>query len=240
MATDRMGTARRAVTAFFDDQAAAQQAVDDLVAAKVDRHRITLVEGGASAAGEPVAGEPVPSHDKGVWQTVKDLFMADEDRHAYGEGLRRGGFLLSVTLSRNDGALVVEILDREGAIDMDARQADWELEGWNPARASADLRALSEGEVRTAVEPVGAVGPAFGSVHGSAAPALGPAASLPPEDVRAALEPAGAVGPAFAAGKATREPAPGEPARRVVRDTEAEGLRLRSYVESHDRPDPTR
>lgn len=230
MARDGLGTARRAVTAFFDDRAAAQQAVDDLVAAKVGRDRITLVEGGAA----PVAEEPVPTRDKGIWDTVKDLFMADEDRHAYGEGLRRGGFLLSVMLSGGDAARVVEILDREGAVDMDARQADWELEGWDPARASADLRSLSEPEVRAAVEPVGAVGPAFGTDAAGPVPGAG---VLPPEDVRAALEPAGAVGPAFGVGEA---PAGQAPRRTVVRDADAEGLRLRSYVESHEHLDTMR
>lgn len=214
MATGRMGTARRAVTAFFDDRAAAQQAVDDLVAAKVSRHSITLVEGGAA----PAASEPVPTSDKGIWSTVRDLFMADEDRHAYGEGLRRGGFLLSVMLSGSDAARIVEILDREGAVDMDARQGDWELEGWDPVRASADLETLGS----------------------SAAPAASaPSADAVPsaEAVRDAMEPAAPVGPAFGAGATPAR----EPARRTVkRDPDADGLRLRTYVESHDHPDAMR
>ena len=204
MARDGSATVRSAVTAFFDDRAAAQQAVDDLVAAKVARERITLVEGGAT----PMAVEPVPTRDRSVWDTVKDLFMADVDRHAYGEGLRRGGFLVSVMLGAGDAARVVEVLDREGAVDMDARQSDWELEGWDPVRASADLDALA-----------------------SAAPSAAPVDG----GVRAAVEPSAAVGPAFGKGEAPR---PGS--GRVVRDVEAEGLRLRTYVESHAPPDPAR
>ncbi len=128
-------TGRRAVTAFFDDRAAAQTAIDDLVAAGVARGRIILVEGGP----EPVAGEAVPSRDKGLWDAVKDLFRADEDRHAYGEGLRRGGFLLSVRTEAADQDGVIGILDREGAVDLDERQSGWELEGWDPVRAAADF-----------------------------------------------------------------------------------------------------
>ncbi len=206
MAMGRKGTARRAVAAFFDDRAAAQGAIDDLAAAGVARDRVTLVEGGAA----PVASAPVPTHDRGVWDIVKGLFMADEDRHAYGEGLRRGGFLLSV-MTDGDEARVVEILDREGAVDMDARQNDWELEGWDPVRASADLAALG----------------------GAATPATRAAPSA--DAVREAIEPSAAVGPAFGAGEAPR-PA----GRSVKRDPEAEGLRLRTYVESHDHPDPMR
>ena len=81
---------------------------------------------------------------------------------------------------------------------MDARQGEWELEGWDPARASADLRAASTAEIRAAVEPAGAVGPAFGLGQVSGA---------------------------------------GPSGRVVVRD--AEGLRLRTYVGSHDRRDAT-
>ncbi len=131
---------RRAVTAFFDDRAAAQAAVDDLTAAGIARDAITLVEGGA----DPVAVAPVPSRDRSLWDRIKDLLMADEDRHAYGEGLSRGGFLLSVATGAADHARVVDLLDREGAVDMDARQSDWALEGWDPARASSDLRAAAD------------------------------------------------------------------------------------------------
>lgn len=229
MAMGGSGTARRAVTAFFDERSQAQAAVDDLIAAGVDRGRITLLEGGPGLKTDPVQ----PSSEKGFLAAVRELFMADEDHHAYGEGLRRGGFLVSVDTGAGDGARVIEVLDREGAVDMDARQGDWELEGWDPARAAADLRALSEGEVRTAVEPAGAVGPAFGS--DAASPGAAGSGSLSAEDVRAAVEPAGAVGPAFAAGEASRSPG-----RRAVRDTEAEGLRLRSYVESHEHLDTMR
>ena len=212
MGRDRTGEMRRSVTAFFDERAAAQQAVDDLAAAGIARERITLVEGGA----RPVAVDPLPSAAKGLWSTVKDLFMADEDRHAYGEGLRRGGFLLCVATA-GDEARIVEILDREGAVDMDARQGDWELEGWDPARAASDLGALAEG----------------GAPAAAAARPEARAAAL-----RAAVEPAVPVGPALAPGEVSPGGAGG--GRRIVRDSEAEGLRLRTYVEAHDHPDPLR
>ena len=178
MGRDRRDAPRRSITAFFDERRAAQQALDDLAAAGVPRERVTMVEGGSSPA--PVDASPRAA--KGLWDRVKDLFLAEEDRHAYGEGLRRGGCLICVATA-GDEASVVEILDREGAVDMDARQSDWELEGWDPVRASADLRDLAAAE---------------------SAPAAGPARAAP----------------------------------RILRDPEAEGLRLRTYVASHDRADP--
>lgn len=185
MGRDR-GGARRAVTAFFDHRAAAQHAVDDLAAAGVGRDRITLVDGRSGVQ----ASRPVPTAHQGLWDAVKNLFMADEDRHAYGEGLMRGGIVLSVMVSGDDDR-IVEILDREGAVDMDARQSDWELEGWKPDRAAADLR------------------------DAGAAVAAPPTAPSLPAEAAAADRP-------------------------VVRDFEAEGLRLRTYVESRDHPDPLR
>ena len=43
-------------------------------------------------------GEPdtaVTAESQGFWASLVDLFMPDEDRHTYTEGLNRGGYLLS-------------------------------------------------------------------------------------------------------------------------------------------------
>ena len=212
------GTGRRAVTAFFDDRGTAQAAIDDLIASGLERSRVTLVEGGA----EPVAHEAVPSDHKGLWQTVKEFFMADEDRYAYGEGLRRGGFLVSVETGDGDHDRIVDILDRDGAVDIDARAADWTLEGWDPARAASDLR------------PSAAVGPAFGRGEPrSASPTAGAqevaAARIDP----AALEPSAAVGPAF--GSTGRRSAAEGPT--AIRDPGAVSSRLRTYIDPPARRD---
>ena len=39
------------------------------------------------------------THDEGCWGSLKILFAPDEDRYAYAEGLRRGGFLLTAHTS---------------------------------------------------------------------------------------------------------------------------------------------
>lgn len=128
-------TARQTVTAMFDSRAAAQKAIDDLVGAGISQERIRLVEGGP----EPVETQAEPSQDKGFWANLTDLFMPEEDRHSYGEGLRRGGFLLAVRSDSPSHERILDILDREGSVDMSEREADWELEGWKPARALRDL-----------------------------------------------------------------------------------------------------
>jgi uncharacterized protein (TIGR02271 family) len=57
--------------------------------------------------------------------------MPDEDRYTYAEGLNRGGYLVTVTnvpMGLYEQAL--DILDDEGAIDIDERAESWRSEGW--------------------------------------------------------------------------------------------------------------
>ena len=70
--------------------------------------------------------------NKGFWESVADFFFPPEDSAAYAEGLRRGGYL--VTLSRVSPDAydqAVEILDAEGSVDLDERTSAWREEGWS-------------------------------------------------------------------------------------------------------------
>lgn len=130
----------RRLTAFFDTRATAQTALDDLVAAGVANDRIRLTAGAGTTT---ITEAPSASDRKGFWEELKDLFLPDSDRQGYAEGLGRGGFLLSAQV---DGALydrALDILDREGAVDMEAREADWRAGGWTGAdHAAADALAV--------------------------------------------------------------------------------------------------
>jgi len=66
----------------------------------------------------------------GFWDSLKDLFLPDEDRHTYAEGLRRGGYLVTVRATEANYARALDILDDEGTIDLDERAASWRSEGW--------------------------------------------------------------------------------------------------------------
>ena len=119
----------RTLTAFFDTRATADNAVRDLAAAGIPQEHMRLLgEGSTSSA--TAAGD-----DKGFWESLKDIFMPDEDRHAYVEGLRRGGYLVAVRLDEANYNRVIDILDRDGAIDMDQREASWRTEGWQGFQA---------------------------------------------------------------------------------------------------------
>ncbi len=116
------GASSRSVTAFFDTRDAADHARDDLVAAGVPSAAVR-VAGGQTAMAEP-------PHPHGFWESLKEFFVPDEDRHMYAEGLRRGGFAVSVETDATAYDRVLEILDRDGAVDMEERSAGWRDEGW--------------------------------------------------------------------------------------------------------------
>ena len=50
-----------------------------------------------------------------------DWLLPDEDRGTYAEGLRRGGYLISVSATDEQYERVIDILDDEGTIDIDER-----------------------------------------------------------------------------------------------------------------------
>ena len=75
----------------------------------------------------------------GFWDLLRDLFLPDEDRHTYAEGLRRGGYLVSVNATDAEYERVLDILDDEGTIDIDERADLWRAEGWSGVSTSDAL-----------------------------------------------------------------------------------------------------
>ncbi len=130
--TNAGSTSQRLVTAFFDSRTDAEEAITRLHAAGVARDGIRLTaseqDGGASHAG---AAQSFPEASNSLWSTLRDLFLPDEDRHTYAEGLRRGGYLVSVNAGEADYERVIDILDDEGTIDIDERASSWRSEGWS-------------------------------------------------------------------------------------------------------------
>ncbi|UVC12620.1 YsnF/AvaK domain-containing protein (plasmid) [Rhizobium sp. TH2] len=116
------------LSAFFEDRDDAASAVQRLVEAGVDSANVRLVEGGDGNAQVPQS-----TNDKGFWASLEDFFFPDDDRAMYSEGLRRGGYL--VTVSGLDASLydtALDILDDEGTVDLDERVESWKAEGWSP------------------------------------------------------------------------------------------------------------
>jgi uncharacterized protein (TIGR02271 family) len=116
---------KRTATAMFDNRPAAEKAIADLVAAGIPRGDINLVEGGSNAAA--ASGS---RNDTGFWESLKDLFLPEEDRYSYAEGLRRGGYLLSVRVNEDRYNQALDILDQDHTVDMNQRETAWRSEGW--------------------------------------------------------------------------------------------------------------
>jgi len=131
--------ATRTITAFFDRRDDANAAIQRLVTAGVQRNQITMVEGSKQSSPPRSSGQ----EDTGFWDSLKDFFLPDEDRHTYSEGLRRGGFLLTVRTNSNLYDRALTILDDEGTVDLDQRTATWRKEGWQPQAVGTGMRSPS-------------------------------------------------------------------------------------------------
>ena len=128
----------RTLTAMYDTRGAAETAHDQLIelGVAVDAVAIRGVEGGETAASSTTAAE-----DRGFWASLSDLFMPDEDRHTYAEGLKRGGYLLSARVPDGLQDAAADILEAFEPIDLDQRSETWRQGGWTGYEASADAPA---------------------------------------------------------------------------------------------------
>lgn len=114
------------VTAFFDDRATASVAMQRLVDMDIPLSAITL-------SGGHDADDDAPG-TKSWWEKLEDFFLPDDDRHLYSEGLRRGGYLVTVSgLTVEKQLAAAEILDHDGSVDLADRSGAWQSEGWSPS-----------------------------------------------------------------------------------------------------------
>jgi len=126
-------TGARVITAMFDSLDAAEAAADRLVAEGIARSDIRLIPGnevdrGAGVRTDTAAAETRPA--TGFWESLKELFLPEDDRHVYAEGLSRGGYLVSVQATASQAAMITDVLDQEGTIDVDGQESQWRQSGW--------------------------------------------------------------------------------------------------------------
>ncbi len=141
MDTNMTGTTaaggKRQITAFFDSYADAQAAQSRITAMGVSGADVELVDGSAGETGG--AGQ-----ERGFMEKLGDFFMGDEDRQSYNEGLNRGGTLLTVMTTAENRDRIIDILDDEGTVDMDEREASWKSEGWTGQQTPAAAPGMAE------------------------------------------------------------------------------------------------
>ena len=62
--------------------------------------------------------------------------VSEADAHTYGEGVRRGGTLVTVRADDARGAMVMDVLEQHGSVDLDQKAAGWKQEGWAPPEST--------------------------------------------------------------------------------------------------------
>jgi len=136
---------RSTLTAFFDSRSDAENAIRKLKDAGVSG--VQLVPGDEADAER---AEATSDGRDGFWAKLEDWLFPDDDHDVYAEGLRRGGFLVSATVDDATYNAAYEILDHEGAIDMDERADLWRTEGWSGRKSGEALAEARYDQMRIA------------------------------------------------------------------------------------------
>ncbi|MFL6734818.1 MAG: YsnF/AvaK domain-containing protein [Sphingomicrobium sp.] len=113
----------RTVTAMYDSRSEAESARERLSStANISDVRILDHDSTSGSSGES---------EHRNW--FEKLFMPDEDRETYGEGMRRGHFMLCAQIDDDEDAdRIVDLLEETNAMDVDASSQSWRNEGWEP------------------------------------------------------------------------------------------------------------
>jgi uncharacterized protein (TIGR02271 family) len=125
---------QRTLTALFDTRAEAERAADTLRGLGVGAENIRMHQAdaaGTSANTGSTAGTTERREDRGILGAIADLFMPDDDRATYSEGLRRGGTLLLAEVDEDRMHQAMDAMEAAGAVDLDEREAGWRQQGWS-------------------------------------------------------------------------------------------------------------
>lgn len=124
--------AMQTITAIYDSEDDARQAQQRLIAFGLPQEDVRIV-------GQPSAASNEADGHKGLWETIKDFFMPDDDdREMYSEGLRRGGYLLTARVAEEQCPAAVQVLEQTNVVDLDERTKQWRAEGWSGGYSAAD------------------------------------------------------------------------------------------------------
>ncbi len=101
-----------------------EQAIDELIDAGISNDALNITPGNES-----------DRQEKGRLDFLdilsRSFYFSDKERGLYAEGLRRGGYLLTVReTSQDQHDKALKILSESGSIDLDQRAEDWRREGW--------------------------------------------------------------------------------------------------------------
>jgi uncharacterized protein YjbJ (UPF0337 family) len=132
----------RTITALFDDRSDAEAAQDRLKQSRVDADHIRIHDKSSEGYSETSRST---HEDRGIWASIKNAFLPDEDRHTYEEGVRRGGYLLTADVDDDAVADAVRVLEEANTVDIDERAGAWRSSGWDYEPGEAAATAASYG-----------------------------------------------------------------------------------------------
>lgn len=138
----------RKITAVFDSRAEAERAEQQLLSLGMPSEHVNVIDKSSTYDTSEAGAE---TH-KGLWATIKEMFMPDSDRIAYEESIRRGGYLLiaEVDDARADDA--IRVLEQAGAVDLERRQEEWRQEGWDGSAMATEPAAATSATPESATE----------------------------------------------------------------------------------------
>ena len=153
----------RTITAMFDNRAHADAAVSQLSSQLgLASGQAQVIAAETASTGTTTSG--TTTGDTGFWASLKDLFVPDEDRTAYAEGIRRGNYIVSAQIDESKLEQAMDILEHNGAVDLDAQEAEWRQSGWTSQQVGTTAGAVGTspsnpelGVVATGVAATGAV-----------------------------------------------------------------------------------
>ena len=125
------------ITGLFDSRAEAERCVETMVQQYgIDRDRVQVHAAGSENV---TAGttEPRSEDHHGFLASLRDLFLPDDDRATYAEGIRRGGIMVAVQAEAHQIDQVMDAFERNGAVDLDTREQEWRQGGWSGAEAGS-------------------------------------------------------------------------------------------------------
>lgn len=132
--------------------------------------------------GSVMASGPIAAAAHGPGGIVQSLVKAgvpNDDAHAYAEGIRRGGSLVSVHAHDADAARVISILQAEGPVDIDHRRGTYLSSGWSRFDENAGPYTGPVGEAKAGSGLAGAAGALRGTDRTTSTTATGTAARTP-------------------------------------------------------------
>ncbi len=114
-------------TALYDNRQDAEQAQAELT-------RLGVIQAdGLNIADQNTTGFSADrsGDNKGFWGSLKGAFLP-EDRDVYEEGVRQGGYLLTVHVDDQNAERVEDLLQQTNAVDIDEREAQYRQTGLIP------------------------------------------------------------------------------------------------------------